>query len=522
MDESLLINNTEKYLKEIEHTTIDLEGIDNFERFKAVYMLFLNRLNRLQSIKEDMDIKGYTSPYRSLTKYGISSQSDPGFEEIAEVNKHGQFFRTKASSKKNLLDRVKSAIDAHKIAIGNLEEYGLIKCEKCGKSYRCSDFLKIGNEKCNCKSDEFTLEIVKNGVYRLEIINNLPLSGNYMVLTSKLNSWGRESFKKILNYLKQEKKGVVKTISAVIKFKRKDRWIRKRINLDSEYTDSYEEKIREDYGKNVRIELLQFHRTKPTIINDKHTRTALSLGYAKCAQDLIEKHEEEILKSKIRDIEVLNEYDTIIKEINEKEPKYVYEYDSVEQWKEEERIITLKSNGMMDRNGNISPKLFKALKIRKNLKENVFSQVAPSLILWDIFRFYITKSKDMRKRQKGPFPYLRGDIDRQQREIFTKLNDEAIELLKTYNNENIIKIKDMDFILHKKFKLEENIKGVKMNTNSVALGSAVILLNSDIDISIIAKTFNLSEESINKELKNIKTIGKPRTKKSRDFLELIK
>ena len=89
--------------------------------------------------------------------------------------------------------------------------------------------------KCSCTSESFSFKINKEAVHRLEILPFLPLSGNYMVLMSQLSNYGRESLKIVLNILKQERKGVVKTISLVIKFRDENkRLIRKSISLDSE------------------------------------------------------------------------------------------------------------------------------------------------------------------------------------------------------------------------------------------------------------------------------------------------
>jgi Zn-finger domain-containing protein len=520
MDESLLIINAESYLKEIEEEKIDLNKISIFSIFKSTYLSFNNRLNKLHELKIDMEVKGYTAPNRSFVKYGIDTHNDPGHDELFENSKQIQFFRMKASSKKNIYDRVKSAIDAHKIAIGHLEEFAFIKCDDCNKIYKASDFFKLNKQICSCKSEKFFIELTKNGVSRIEIINYLPLSGNYMVLVSTLSNWGRESFKKVLKYLNQEKNSVVKTVSMQIKLKKNGRWIRKKINLDSQYSDSYEEKIRQDYGKTVRIEFLQFHKLKPRIINEKHTRNALALAYVGYCQKLIEENKQDILNKYIKNLKNLREYDEIIEDVISNKPEFFDEFDSLEDWKESEIEKNLKIKGLMDKKGNMDSVLSVDIKNRDKLEKNIFTHIAATLILWDIFKFYITKSKDARRRYKSPFPYLREDIDRKQREIFTFINNESINILKKYNHENIAQINNMDFILHKKFKLEEHIKGVRMN--QVAFGGAIINLYTDLDISIISKLFSINEKSIKKEIKNIESIETPKTQRSKDFLKLIK
>lgn len=92
-------------------------------------------------MKESMDESGYAAPFRSLNRYGSRVSDDVEVEELGEISRYNQIFRNKASAKRNSFDRVKYAISAHKIALGNLEEYAKIRCKDCKKSYRVSSFL---------------------------------------------------------------------------------------------------------------------------------------------------------------------------------------------------------------------------------------------------------------------------------------------------------------------------------------------------------------------------------------------
>ena len=551
MDESILISETEKYLNKIQNEKINLDNISKLEGFKSVYCVITDSLNILREMKEDMDVKGYTAPYRSLNKYGSTASGDVAFEELSEINRHGQHFRMKATAKKNILDRVKSAIDAHKIAIGHLEEYGIFQCSKCSKSYKPSNFIELTKnnfsaeieneskletlensindlgknnlfEECSCGSNEFSFEVNETGVYRLEIIPYLPLSGNYMVLMSEMSNWGRDSFKKVLSLLKQERKGVVKTVSVVIRFKENDRWIRKRVSLDSEYVDNYEEEIRRQYGNNVRIEFLQFHRTKPAIINDKHARTALAIGYAKYAEDIVQNNKEVIFKEKISNIYKLAKYDEIVRDVSLQRPKFISEEDSMQEWQSFEIENRLKTVGLMSKRENLDPQLLQDMKKREIIEKNIFSRVASTLILWDIFKYYLTTSYDRRKRYGGPYPYLRSDIDRQQRKIFENMNKEVVKILKNSADKKIIELQNMDLLLNKKFNLERKIKGSHIQIDYVALGAAIISSNCNVPVSTSARTFNVSEKNVKNEIKNIETFKKPKSDKSKKFLEMIK
>ena len=338
MPESALVNKAENYLKEIASDSINLEDIDEFDNFKNLYFKLDDRLNYLQKLREDMDVQGYTTPFTSLNKYGTKTVAEVAADEIRENSRHNQIFRMKANAKKNILDRVKSAIDAHKIALGNLEQYGYVKCNSCYKKYSMEEY-KNNNGECSCKSTAFTFKTNKELAHRLEIIPYLPLSGNYMVLMSELSQYARESFKQVLNILKQERKGHVKTISLRIRFKDdNNRLIRKTVTLDSEYVDNYEEEVRNRYGRNVRIEALRFHRTKPAIIDDKHARTALALAYVGYAQEIIDNIRDDILKRRLTDFKRIRKYDEILEEYENQVPDFIdrYDLDAIEAWRKSE------------------------------------------------------------------------------------------------------------------------------------------------------------------------------------------
>lgn len=518
MDSNRLITKAEDYLKKISNEKIDTSRLSDFKYFKSTYDNLNEHLETLQEFKEVMDTQGYTSPYRSLSKYGISTVADVTAEEASETHRHNQYFRLKASAKKNILDRVKSAIDAHKIALGNLEEFGLIHCQNCNKTYRIDEYC----DECDCGKTNYSFSINKKGNHRVEIIPYLPLAGDYMVKMSELTKWGRESFKKVINMLKQERKGSVKTVSLIIRYKQDKKLIRKRVSLGSDFVDSYEEEIRRRYGKNVRIEALQFHRTKPAIIDDKNTRTALALGYVKLAEEIANRHKDEILKENIRDIDKLNKYDEIVLNAKTSNPRFLDETDSIEAWREEKIDEDLKNLNLKYDNGNLDRTLEIDLKNRKLIEKSVFVNIAPSLILWDIFKYYLTSSSDKRKRQSGPFPYIRSEIDRQQRKIFQITFKKSIKMLNEREHENILPVKNMDLILHNKFKLEEELKNSNLKVNYQALGAAMIYNEGDIPIERCANSFYLTEKDVEKESKNIKNIAEPKNNKSKKFLELIK
>ena len=524
MPESVLVNKAENYLKEISNDTIKLDDIDDFENFKSLYFKLDDRLNYLQKLKEDMDAQGYTTPFTSLNKYGTKTVSDVSVDEMSENSRHNQIFRQKANAKKNILDRVKSAIDSHKIALGNLEQYANVKCNSCYKKYSMNDY-KGNNGVCTCKSTSFSFKQNKEATHRLEIIPYLPLSGNYMVLMNNLSKYGRESLKQVLNILKQERKGVVKTISLVIRFRDENkRLIRKNITLDSEYVNNYEEEVRNRYGRNVRIETLRFHRTKPAIIDDKHSRTALALAYVGYSEKLISEIKDDILKRNLTDFKRINKYDEIIDEFDNKTPDYIdpFELNAIDNWREAQINDKFKSLGYVDRFGNMKRSLKRDIKIRETIYRSIFKNIATTLIIWDIFRYYLTTSNNARKISSGPFPYIRVELDREQRNVFQTVFPKVIDTLNTFTDLKIILINDMDLLLYDKFKFEKEIRSSNIKFNHVALGAALVHLNAGVELDKISNAFIINESKIKKEIKHINQIKNPKSDKSKRFLDLIK
>ena len=524
MEDSVLVNKAEKYLREISNESISLENIDDFDNFKNLYFKLDDRLNYLQKLKDDMDAQGYTTPFTSLSRYGTKTVADVAMEEVGENSRHNQIFKTKANAKKNILDRVKSAIDSHKIAIGHLNQYGYVKCDSCYKKYSMDDYKKM-DSKCTCGCKSFSFKVNRALTHRLEIIPYLPLSGNYMVLRNQLSSYGREALKKVLNILKQERKGVVKTISLVIRFKdENNRMVRKNVTLDSEYVNNYEEEVRRIYGRRVRIEKLRFHRTKPAIIDDQHARTALAIAYVRYCESIINEIKDDILKRRLSDFKRINNYDSILAEFENQTPDFIDkdDVDTIESWRKSKIDEKLKSFNYLDKFGNKNRSLNRDLKIRDSIYKNTLVNIASTLIKWDMFRFYLTTSYNSRKIDIGPFPYIRVELDREQRKVFQTTETNVIEILQSFTDIKIIPVYEMDLLLYEKFKFEKQIKSSNIKFNNAALGAALIHLNSDMELEEISNAFNINESKIKKEIKNIDTIKNPKSDKSKKFLDLIK
>jgi Zn-finger domain-containing protein len=522
MNESVLIAKAERFLDGIRHNWVKADEIHDFDGFINIYQYLKNNLEELQELRDTMEIKGYKTPYRSLMKYGRTSKSEMKVDDIYDVNKHTQYFRMNAAAKKNILDRVKSAIASHKIALGHLEEFATLSCSECNGKFTGHELANFLDGNCSCGSSEIKFEINHQGVYRLEIIKYLPLSGEYMVKMSELSPMGREAFRKIVRILKHEKRGIVKTLSLVIKVFEDGRWVRKRVNIDAKDQMNYEREIRRKYGSNARIEFIQFHRKKPSIINDKHVQTALSIGYVKLAEQKAREVFKNILDEIIVNKEEIKLYDEIQKKAQDLARKMVEDPSDMDHIKEELVQDMLLKEGFKDSKGRLNKKIKADLESREKLERDLFVEVPRIMILWDILKCYLSTSYDRRSKYSGPFPNLRPNLDINQIKAFEDFDEGVVKILKNFMHENIEYMKDIKNLLSKKFEMENKMKGLHVKTNSNAAGAALLNTAGNLPIDVAARVFSVDPEDVKVERNKFDTFGKPQTKKAKKFLEMIK
>ncbi len=522
MNESVLIARAEKFLDKIKRQRIQVEEIRDFESFITVYHYLKENLDELYELRDTMEIKGYKAPYRSLIRPSRSTITELKAEEIHDVSRQTQYFRMKAAAKKNILDRVKSSIASHKIAIGHLEEFATITCNVCKKKFKRHEIEFVESGKCSCGATDLKLEKNKQGVYRLGTLKYLPLSGEYMVRISDLSSIGREAFRSIVRILKHEKRGIVKTVSLVVKVFEDGRWIRKRVHMDMDDNLNYEKEIRKKYGHNARIEFLQFHRKKPAIINDKQVQTALSIAYVKFAKEIADGIFDDVLEAFLKNRNKVEIYDDALKTASDIASSITSEIEDEDDIKNEKLNEILKENNLIDDNGNIDNELEKDLQTRDELKRKLFAEIPRILILWDILRYYLTTSYDRRNKYSGPFPNLRPNLDTNQLKAFADFDRQVVGILKKYTDEKIEYIHNMKDVVAKKFEIENKIKGLHVKSNPHAVGAAIFNITGKLSIEVASDIFSVDPERVKTEKEKIETFGKPTSKRAQKFLEMIK
>lgn len=521
MNESVLIARAEKFLDKIKRQRVQIDKIKDFESFIVIYHYLKENMDELYEFRDIMEIKGYKAPYRSLIRPSRSTTTELKADEVHDVSRQTQYFRMKAAAKKNILDRVKSSIASHKIAIGHLEEFATIKCNVCKKQFKRHEIELVESKTCTCGATDLILEQNKNGVYRLDIIRYLPLSGEYMLRMSDLPPLGREAFRNIVRMLKHEKRGIVKTLSLVVKVLEDGRWIRKRVNMDAEEDKNYEREIRKEYGPNARIEFLQFHRKKPAIINDRHVQTALSIAYVKSAAEMADNIIGNILENKLKNKEKIEIYDDAVLKAKEFAASITDDAEDMDILKEDKLKELLSENNLCS-DGNIDKELQNDIDKRNEIKRNLFIEMPRVLILWDVAKYYLTTSYDRRSKYSGPFPNLRPNLDTNQLKAFQDFNKELVDFLKEYTNERIEVIPNIKNVVSKKFEIENKVKGLHVKSNPPALGAAILNITGKIPVDTAGALFSVDPSNILKEKEKIETFEKPTSKKAKQFLDLIK
>lgn len=522
MNESVLIGKAEKFLVKIRRENIKADSIADLESFMNIYIYLKNNLNDLREFRDTMEIKGYKAPYRSIVKYGRHYSSEMLVEDMHDITRHTQYFRMKAAAKKNILDRIKSSIASHKIALGHLEEFATIRCSSCRCQFQGHEISDIISKKCICGSDNLELEQNAQGVCRPNIIEYLPLSGDYMVKMSELSPLGRDAFRKIVRILKHEKRGIVKTLSLVVKVFEDGHWVRKRVNLDGINQINYEKEIRKRYGPDARIEFLQYHRKRPSIINDKQVQTALSLAYVKFAESKAQNISGPLLDGHIGNQEKLEIYDQALENSRTTALRIEDDPDHQKTLKKDLMFKKLFEEGLMDKNSVMDKELEYGLSIRDKINNCLMVDVPRTLIIWDIIKYYLSTSYDRRSKYSGPFPNLRPNLDKNQIKPFEDFQKPIVDILKEYLLEKIEYVPKVSELLSEKFEIEKKMKGLHVKTNPPAVGAAILNIIGNLSIEESANIFALKPQEVQSEKDKIETFQRPSTKKAQKFLEMIK
>jgi len=531
----LLVTQSERFLKSIQKKPLIAESIEDFESFIEIYVYLRDNLVKLQNLRNKMEIKGFTSPFSTLKRYGRTPNNntiDVIPDDVHDQSRHAQYFRIKATNKKNILDQVKSAIASHKIAVGHLEEFADITCSACGEVYRKNEIdnllvydedFNVTGHRCECGCTDLNLEINKSGICRLELIKYLPLGGEYLLKRSQLNNYSLEAYREITKIIKQEKRGVVKSVTVIAKVKdeKTGKWISKKANIDYADENNYELELRKRYGSKARIELLQFHHKKPSLINDKYVQNALAISYLQYCENIVNKAIDDIIPKHIHNMDKINLYKRLLEESRSDASRLARGADERIELEEELKYIKLKKANLINSERQLNRELREDLEKEALIKKHFYTDTPKTVILWDIFKYYLTTSENRRNNYSGPFPNLRPVLDSNQIKVFdVEFKRDIIELLKE-NDENIEIVSNMKDAIQYNMDLESKRKKLHLKSDHALCGAVVLNTKTNLSLNRASELLYVDYDDAVKEKANLSKIEKPSTSKAKKFLEII-
>ena len=236
---------------------IDVTGL--FERFHVPTVAYRLRenLSLLGELEED------------LSKRVGESTPSTGFSDRKNRDPHIQWIYRKKRNRVLALERLRSAITAHKMALAHISANYTLLLGK--KPVTIRELTRENVEK---------VRAIPNPVQigRVEILPHLAYSGDVLRLLSREGIEVREAFKFIKSKLRE--KGTVRTRGLRIEVEYWENNRLKKARLDLPADADIEGELRKRYGRRFRWRVLSFVKTKGVLINNHYTVDNLALAYA--------------------------------------------------------------------------------------------------------------------------------------------------------------------------------------------------------------------------------------------------
>ncbi|NJE47224.1 DUF530 domain-containing protein [Thermococcus sp. GR7] len=236
---------------------IDMDGLfETFDVPSISYRLKEN-LSLLQELEEDLS-----------RRVGEATPSVGGFDK-RNKDPHIQWIYKKKRNRVLALERLRSAITAHKMALALIAANYTFTHGKRELSIR---ELK--------REDLPKVKVIQKPVQlgRVEVLPYLAYSGDVLRLLARESIEVREAFKFIKGKLRE--KGTVRTrgLRIEVEYWENNRLKKARIDLPTDA--DIEAELRQRYGRRFRWRVLSFVKTKGVLINNHYTVDNLALAYS--------------------------------------------------------------------------------------------------------------------------------------------------------------------------------------------------------------------------------------------------
>ncbi|WP_297508768.1 DUF530 family protein [Thermococcus sp.] len=252
---------TEELVAQVNKILDDI-GIDlgrHFERFDPVELALnlKSNLSLLSELEEELERRvGDTAP---SVRFVDKKSRDP----------HLQWIYRKKHNRTLALERLRSAITAHKIALAHLSASYSFFLGK--KEISLDEIRKENVRKVRAEERPFRLG-------RLEILPHLAYSGDVLRLLAREGVNVREAFKFIKGKLRE--RGTIRTRSLRIEVEYFENNRLKKARLDIPADADIEMELRKRFGRRFRWRVLSFVKTRGVLINNHYTVDNLALAYA--------------------------------------------------------------------------------------------------------------------------------------------------------------------------------------------------------------------------------------------------
>ncbi len=529
VETSPLLNQVVDFLDRIseELSRLDMAKLrKDINYFWKTYTTFTDNLKELKAFKEEMERRGFDSPYFALGmgRYGAQGV-EQGYrredvDDQRDIARYRMLFRANASFKKGTFERTKSAIASHNIAVGHLDEFAAFECSSCGRITRGKDATKLieaNRVECpKCGSKDLRMRANELGVYRMEILPHLPYGGESTLEISKFSFTERMAYRELIEVLREKKRGKIKSATITFRIRENSRWTTKReqVELKRGSKLDYEGILRKKYGR-IAIENIRYHHERSILVSGRYNRQALAIAYTKILKDKHEGMLEYLLARKV-DVKKLREYEEIRMKLEPRLYAAAPSAFAIDTRAAEERMEAiyefeeeLKKTGLMDKFGDLLPDLEKAIDYRRKLRKEILIKIPRVMFAWDIFKFLLIKPYRER-RYASIFPGLQPVPDFEQLGgALDILGDEdLVATIANFIDRSVISVKEAHSIVYRKFELEDILQDYLKVTSSRAVGGIALYLDTALELAPAASVVSAETWELEEVLKVIIRLGR--------------
>jgi len=223
----------------------------------------------------------------------------------------------------------------------------------------------------------------------------------------------------------------------------------------------------------------------------------------------------------MHNLDKVNKYNLIVKEARNDAGRLAREAQERIELEEELTFIKLKQAKLIDNSHELDDELKEDLERENEIRRHYYMDTAKTIILWDIFKYYLTTSENRRNNYSGPFPNLRPSLDSNQIKVFeTEFPKDIVNLLQD-NGENIDCIDNMKETVQYKLELENKRKKLHLKSKHAACGAVALNSKSSLSLKRSAELLYVKQEEATKTKADLERIEKPTSKKAKKFLELL-